>query len=75
MALPGETEAWLCGDATMPRDMPGGLVDTMGSGGADAVRHPLQQNPIGEIDPHALRIPARRAEYSLTENARFPISR
>jgi len=28
--------------------------------------------PIGSKDPHALKIPARRAEYSLTGNARIP---
>ncbi len=31
------------------------------------------QNHIGSVDPHALKIPARRAEYSLTENARTPV--
>jgi len=29
--------------------------------------------PIGSVDPHALKIPARRAEYSLTENAHSPV--
>lgn len=33
-----------------------------------------RQRSIGEIDPHALKIPARRAESTLTENARSPIS-
>ena len=28
MILPGETEA-LCRDSTMPRDSPGGLIETM----------------------------------------------
>src|SRR5688572_19871130 len=32
------------------------------------------QRSIGEIDPHALKIPARRAESTLTENARSPLS-
>ena len=33
----------------------------------------LPQNYIGSIDPHALKIPARRAEFTqLTENALFP---
>ena len=27
---------------------------------------------IGSKDPHALKIPARRAEYSLTENVASP---
>jgi hypothetical protein len=30
------------------------------------------QRSIGEIDPHALKIPARRAESTLTENASSP---
>ena len=32
----------------------------------------LQKHHIGSKDPHALKIPARRAECSLTENARPP---
>jgi hypothetical protein len=28
---------------------------------------------IGSVDPYALKIPARRAEYSLTENACSPV--
>lgn len=32
----------------------------------------LLQNYIGSKDPHALKIPARRAECSLTENANSP---
>jgi hypothetical protein len=31
------------------------------------------KNLIGEIDPDALKIPARRAEYSLTGNAHSPV--
>jgi hypothetical protein len=30
-------------------------------------------NHIGSKDPHALKIPTRRAEYSLTENADSPV--
>ena len=30
------------------------------------------QIPIGSVDPDALKIPARRAEFSLTENASSP---
>src|SRR5438552_10526169 len=30
------------------------------------------KNQIGSVDPDALKIPARRAECSLTENARSP---
>ena len=33
----------------------------------------LPSDLIGSIDPHALKIPARRAEYSLTENGLTPI--
>ena len=32
----------------------------------------LPQTSIGSVDPDALKIPARRAEYSLTENALSP---
>jgi hypothetical protein len=31
-----------------------------------------QKDHIGSVDPDALKIPARRAEYSLTENALSP---
>src|SRR5439155_19968265 len=30
------------------------------------------KNQIGSVDPDALKIPARRAEFTLTENARVP---
>ena len=33
----------------------------------------LQRDHIGSVDPHALKIPARRAEYSLTESALSPV--
>jgi len=33
----------------------------------------LLSNPIGSKDPDALKIPARRAEYSLTESASSPV--
>lgn len=32
----------------------------------------LQRDDIGSVDPHALKIPARRAEYSLPESALSP---
>ena len=32
----------------------------------------LQEDHIGSVDPHALKIPARRAEYSLAESALSP---
>jgi len=40
-----------------------------------AQRHPFcapQEDHIGSVDPDALKIPARRAEYSLTESALSP---
>jgi hypothetical protein len=33
----------------------------------------LLSNPIGSKDPDALKIPSRRAEYSLTESASSPV--
>jgi len=69
MILPGETEAGTAG--TQPcrgivrwahRDDERGREDSF-------LRRPT---PIGSKDPHALKIPARRAEYSLTENVASP---
>jgi len=40
-----------------------------------AQRHPFcapQKDHIASVDPHALKIPARRAEYSLAESALSP---
>src|SRR5437879_4294832 len=39
---------------------------------AEALLPGSSKNQIGSVDPHALKIPARRAECSLTENARSP---
>ena len=71
MSLPGETEA---GSAGMQpcrgiawwahRD------DDRGRGSSPLA---LFQNYIGSKDPHALKIPARRAECSLTGNAHSPL--
>jgi hypothetical protein len=70
MILPGETEAGTAG--TQPcrgivrwahRDDERGREDSF-------LRRPTS---IGSKDPHALKIPARRAEYSLTENVASPI--
>jgi len=33
----------------------------------------LQEDHIGSVDPDALKIPARRAEYSLAESALSPV--
>src|SRR5260370_41685275 len=70
MTLPGKTEA---GSAGMQpcrgiawrahRD------DVHGRGSSPFA---LFLTPIGSVDPDALKIPARRAECSLTENAHFP---
>jgi hypothetical protein len=70
MTLPGETEAGTAG--TQPcrgisrwahRDDERGREDSF-------LRRPTS---IGSKDPHALKIPARRAEYLLTENVASPI--
>jgi DpnII restriction endonuclease len=37
-----------------------------------ALHSERSERVIGTIDPHALKIPARRAEYSLTENVASP---
>jgi len=69
MILPGETEAGTAG--TQPcrgiarwahRDDERGREDSF-------LRRPTS---IGSKDPNALKIPARRAEYSLTENVASP---
>ena len=69
MILPGETEAGTAG--TQPcrgisrwahRDDERGREDSF-------LRRP---DSIGSKDPHALKIPARRAEYSLAENLASP---
>ncbi len=72
MNLPGETEAGTAG--TQPcrgisrwphRDDERGREEREDS----SLRRPTS---IGSKDPHALKIPARRAEYSLTENVASP---
>ena len=71
MNLPGETKAGNAAMQPMPRGKPGGLIETMNG----AQRLPFcapQEDHIGSEDPDALKIAARRAEYSLTENARSP---
>ena len=44
----------------------------MRTGRGSTAQRPLP-NSIGSVDPDALKIPARRAEYSLTENAHSPV--
>ena len=72
MILPGETEAGTAG--TQPcrgisrwahRDDERGREEREDS----SLRRPTS---IGSKDPYALKIPARRAEYSLTENVASP---
>ena len=58
-----------CGDATMPRDSPWAHRDDE-RGREDSF---LRRPNLHRIErPHALKIPARRAEYSLTENVASP---
>src|ERR1035441_3576671 len=55
----------------MLRDSPVGLIETMN--GARRLRFCApQRDHIGSVDPHALKIPARRAEYSLAESVLSP---
>jgi hypothetical protein len=69
MTVPGETEA---GSAGM---QPCRGIAWWAHRDDEGARNPsfaLSQNHIGSKDPDALKIPARRAENSLTENARSP---
>jgi hypothetical protein len=69
MILPGETEAGTAG--TQPcRGIPRWAHRDDERGREDSfLRRPTS---IGSKDPHASKIPARRAEYSLTENVASP---
>jgi hypothetical protein len=70
MALPGETEAGSAG--TQPCRGIAWWAHRDDAGGRGSRLSRPSQNHIGSVDPDALKIPARRAEYSLTENARSP---
>jgi len=70
MIVPGETEAAMQG-CNHAEGYPGGLIETMQAGAEAAFRAPPKTN-IGSKDPNALKIPARRAEYSLAESALSP---
>ena len=70
MALPGETEAGSAGTQPCRGIAWWAHRDDADERGSHLSRSP--QNHIGSKDPHALKIPARRAEYSLTDNARTP---
>jgi len=57
----------------MPRDSPEGSSSPMfSSAGANPLALCTARKSHRTIDPHALKIPARRAEYSLTENVASP---
>ena len=70
MVLPGETERALRG-RNHAEGYPGGRVHRDDERGREDsfLRRPTS---IGSKDPHALKIPARRAEYSPTENVASP---
>jgi len=70
MALPGETEAGSAGTQPCQGIAWRAHRDDAGERGSRLSRS--SQNHIGSKDPNALKIPARRAECSLTGNARFP---
>jgi len=70
MAVPGETEAGSAGTQPCRGIAWWAHRDDADERGSQLSRSP--QNHIGSKDPHALKIPARRAECSLTENARTP---
>ena len=62
-----------CGDAAMPRDNPEGSSSRCSAAREVLLsRCRLTGGSHRTIDPHALKIPARRAEYSLTENVTSP---
>src|SRR5712671_6585355 len=70
MTVPGETEA---GSAGMHPCR--GITWRAHRDDDRSAEVPLprsSKNRIGSVDPDALKIPARRAECSLTENARSP---
>ena len=67
--LAGRNGSGHCGDATMPRDSPVGSSRRC-TGREDPFSRRPKPHRIER--PHALKIPARRAEYSLTENVASP---
>src|SRR5438876_5925960 len=70
MTVPGETEAGSAGKQPCRGIAWWAHRDDDRGRGTHLSRSP--QTHIGSKDPDALEIPARRAEYSLTENARSP---
>ncbi len=72
MTVPGETEASSAGKQ-LCRGIAWRVHRDDEKGAYEFHSAPIP-NPIGSIDPDALKIPARRAEYSLAENAASPFS-
>ena len=70
MTVPGETEAGNAGKQPC-RGIAWRAHRDDEAGASELGSAPLP-NLIGSKDPHALKIPARRAEYSLTEDALSP---
>jgi hypothetical protein len=70
MALPGETEAGSAG--TQPCRGIAWRAHRDDVAGRESRLLRSAQNHIGSVDPDALKIPARRAEYLLTESAPSP---
>jgi len=70
MAVPGETEAGSAGMQPCRGITWWAHRDDDRSADASLLRS--SKNHIGSVDPDALKIPARRAECSLTENANSP---
>jgi hypothetical protein len=70
MILPGETEAGSAGTQPCRGIVRWAHRDDERSAAASLLRSSKTQ--IGSVDPDALKIPARRAEYSLTESALSP---
>jgi hypothetical protein len=71
MTVPGETEAGSAGK--QPCRGIAWWAHRDDENGAREHRSASLPNSIGSVDPDALKIPARRAEYSLTENAYSPV--
>ena len=69
MTLPGETEAGTAGTQPCRGISRWAHRDDERRRWDSFLRRPTS---IGSKDPHALKIPARRAEYSLTENVASP---
>src|ERR1700693_4430014 len=69
MILPGETEAGTAGTQPCRGISRWAHRDDERGRESSFLRRPTS---IGSKDPHALKIPARRAEYSLTENVASP---